>query len=634
MTLLKKTLALLLCLAMALSIVACGGEEADPPVDLDAIEETLAEGDKDCNHVWGDWEEEVASSCTTDGLTIRTCETCGKQESEKLPAYGHDVSSGKCMECGKKIKKCDHEDTDIVVIKAATCTEKGKENEVCSECFTILDEDKIPALGHSMVYHEYKDPDCTNNGWYSYEACENCGLNDKEEIPAYGHNMSAGTCTVCAYVDSTFEIITAPGMTEVSTTITAPESVSYDATAATVYAETHTFTAEGETKTYQLTAAVQGYYRLWFTEVYSGNKLDLYVYNSLGERIKYDTWMGNNGGITVELNAGEVYTIEVKQRNGLAYFQLNVGCQKVLVDVSGYDVINDSIQFGDQAVVYEFTPTVEGSYRFQFSNMMADMKVDIYMYNYLNERVNYETYCNNGSGFTVTNLVANQTYKIIVYERSNLGNYTLSIYKPLAATDISNYNTVYDSIRFNDQVNTYTFTANSTSCTLFVNGMDIDEYVSLYLYNYLGETVNYETYCVNGEGFNLTNLTVGQVYTIKVEECSSDMTNYALRLYTGKDPVDVSSNMAVIDTMEFEGQVNTYILTVDQEGEHEILMATTDNSYDCLTVAVYDSNGTLIGEDYYMYAGDYFSLGNLTVGSQYTIVVTEYDTCGYTLAIQ
>lgn len=633
MTLFKKTLALLLCLAMAMSIVACGGGGEEPTVDLGAIEETMAEGDKDCVHVWGDWEDHVESTCTTDGLAIRTCELCGKQESEKLPAYGHDVSSGKCMECGKKIKKCDHEDTDTVVIKAATCTEKGKEHEVCTECFTIVDENKVDALGHSMVYYDYKDATCTEIGWYSHEACENCGMNDREEIQPYGHKMAAGTCTVCAYVDTSFEIVTAPGMSEVSHTVTGSAAAPYNAEAAKVDSIDGSFEAEKEVDTYTLTVSVNGYYRLWFTEIYSGNKLDVYVLNSLGETVKYDTWMQNNNGITAELKGGETYTIQVKQRSGIFTYRMNVGYQKASADVSAYDVINDSISYVDQANVYTFTPAAAGTYRFELAGMMAEMQVDLYIYDRLGYEAGRYTYCNNGEGITKSDFAVGETYTIVVYERSNLGNYTLNIRKPSAPVDITNYNTVHDSITYDTQVNTYTFTAANTTYSVAIDGLESGERVKLYVYDKLGTELGYDSNCYSGDGFSLTNLVVGEVYTVKVEE-KYDLTPYTLRLFTAKDPFAVSSNMGVNDTISYEGQINTYKLTVDEAGEHEIYMANVEGG-GCFSVAVYGSNGVLIADDYYMYAGDSFSIGNLAVGDELTITVTEYDyKTSYTLSIQ
>ena len=80
------------------------------------------------------------------------------------------------------------------IFSDATCTTP-------SEC-TICGEIKSDALGHVIVYHEAKEPTCTEAGWYRYADCSRCGWMeiDYVEIPAYGHleeeyNAKAPTCT-------------------------------------------------------------------------------------------------------------------------------------------------------------------------------------------------------------------------------------------------------------------------------------------------------------------------------------------------------------------------------------------------------------------------------------------------------
>lgn len=635
MNLFKKLLAVLLCLAMALSVVACssdGGEESS--INLDAIEETLAAGDESCNHEWDEWDEYVESGCTVDGLRVRTCMNCGKQESEVLPAHGHDVSDRKCMDCGAKIKKCDHEDTEEVVIKPATCTEKGKENEICTVCYTIVDENKIPATGHNMIAYEWKDATCTENGWYWHEACEYCGKNNREEIPAYGHEMRAGTCQNCGYVDTSFETVTAPGLAMNATTIAAPEVVTYTATAATIETHVGDFAQEDEVDQYTLTPTADGVYRIWFSEIYSGNYLKLYVLNNLGETVKYDTYCVNGDGVTVTLLAGQTYTIEARQQTGLCTYQLNIGVAKASVDISSYNLIVDSIDFTDQEVYYTISPVSTGAYYFGVNNMIAGQYVDIYVYNYLGETVKYDTYLQNGDGITASDLVAGQTYTVKVKERTNLGAYNLVIGAQRPTQDLGEYNSVTDGFQFANQANYYTFTANSTNLRLQMAGITGDSSVKLYLYNHLGEKIDSDTYCYNGEGITVNTLTVGNVYTIAVEY-RYDLVNYTLNLYSGKDPVAVSSNMAVVDTIEYDGQVNTYNLTVDEAGEHEIMIAATTVNYGNVNVFVYNSAGSLVYESWYMSTGEYISMGELAVGDTYTILVEECgDFTGYTLSIQ
>ena len=82
---------------------------------------------------------------------------------------------------------------DIQQIEATpvTCTEKGnKENWYCSKCdthfadynYTIVMTDwEIPALGHSIEYHQHKDATCAEDGNIEYWHCTRCNLNYSDE---------------------------------------------------------------------------------------------------------------------------------------------------------------------------------------------------------------------------------------------------------------------------------------------------------------------------------------------------------------------------------------------------------------------------------------------------------------------
>lgn len=88
-------------------------------------------------HSFDEWEEVSELTCTQDGVSKRTCNVCGKQETSTVKATGHN-----------------HEETDRV---DATCTELG--------------------------YVEY--------------TCENCGDVKKENLQATGHKFIGGVCTKC-----------------------------------------------------------------------------------------------------------------------------------------------------------------------------------------------------------------------------------------------------------------------------------------------------------------------------------------------------------------------------------------------------------------------------------------------------
>lgn len=667
---LKKILLLVLALAMVFCFAACGEEE-----EPEETEPTLNQGDKNCEHVWSDWEVTKENSCTKNGLKERECEECGKEEQEELLALGHDYYGGVCSECGKEEKDCEHPETYIVVMSEATCTEDGQKREVCKLCKAVVDHIYVGAYWHSetetvvvaeptctdngleqqicklcgeVAYeytlwsngHEYtyvdgQSPTCTEVGWYSYSYCNVCDyVRNYEERPATGHSYRADTCNTCGFVNTAFEIITAPGMTVNEMAVTQADAVVYEAEHALITTNSGEVANKESTYTWSFTADIDGRYFIWLNEVYNNYYLKMYIYNALGERVTYDTSIYNREGMYLDLTAGE-YTVKVSYGNGPTTYNINIGYAKDTVDISAYDVVNDEMEFHRQTIKYTFVPTVSGVYYFRLGEMTGNAEMAMAMYNRLNERINYSGYLGNSEGLKVE-LTAGETYTLHIENAyGNETTFELKIGKQTATVDISGYTAVSDSITYKHQSNYYTFVATSNACRIELNGIEADEYLSLYVYNHLGESLNYDNYAYNGDGFNLTNLVVGNTYTVKVGY-SYYISPFTLNIYTSKAPVALTSDMAVRDSVVYSDQTNTYTFTVDREGSHKVLLII--NSYEssaCLSISIYDANGNRVKNDSTVYDGNYFDMGELTVGATYTIYVNEYGgDVDYTLSIQ
>ena len=89
--------------------------------------------------------------------------------------------------CGKD-GVCQHE-YDSVVLKEATCEEKGLRTKVCTLCGDDFSE-IIHALGHDYRNHEEKSATCTEDGWGAYQTCSRCAYSTYEKIPAFGHSYT------------------------------------------------------------------------------------------------------------------------------------------------------------------------------------------------------------------------------------------------------------------------------------------------------------------------------------------------------------------------------------------------------------------------------------------------------------
>lgn len=64
---------------------------------------------------------------------------------------------------------------DEVILKAATCTEKGEKGEKCRNCGKIENKAEIPALGHEWVEDPAVEPTETSVGYTQGSHCSRCG---------------------------------------------------------------------------------------------------------------------------------------------------------------------------------------------------------------------------------------------------------------------------------------------------------------------------------------------------------------------------------------------------------------------------------------------------------------------------
>ena len=137
--------------------------------------------------------EEVAPTCTADGLTIGSkCADCGETivAQEVAPATGHTE--------------------EVVPAVDATCTETGlTEGKKCSVCNEVLKaQEEVEALGHTEEEIPAVDATCTTAGSTAGVKCSVCDefITEPETVAAKGHTEvvvkgKAATCTEAGITD-------------------------------------------------------------------------------------------------------------------------------------------------------------------------------------------------------------------------------------------------------------------------------------------------------------------------------------------------------------------------------------------------------------------------------------------------
>ena len=178
-------------------------------------------------HTFGEWDEQIKATCTTEGYKERHCANCTEIESENLEALGHKYETTEtkatCLTGGFKHHQCirceynydsDHESAlghDLAYhwAQSATCELPGhNEYEECLRegCGYTTYVQTSPALGHDINYVAADLPTCTSGGHDAYEYCSRCDYSTYEYLSLLGHDFGAweteseATCTLSAVI--------------------------------------------------------------------------------------------------------------------------------------------------------------------------------------------------------------------------------------------------------------------------------------------------------------------------------------------------------------------------------------------------------------------------------------------------
>ena len=161
----------------------------------------------DCDDSWKDFKPDGSV------YYLGTYEIEIEFHSNNEHTYDNDVDEI-CNLCGfERTIACYHTETTVLEAKAPTCTEKGlTEGKKCLGCDEVLiDQEDIPALGHTEVIDEGYKATCTSTGLTEGKHCSVCNtvLVEQAVIEMLKHVYSAvttnPTCTERGYTTYTCE---------------------------------------------------------------------------------------------------------------------------------------------------------------------------------------------------------------------------------------------------------------------------------------------------------------------------------------------------------------------------------------------------------------------------------------------
>lgn len=107
---------------------------------------------------------------------------------------------------------------------------------------------------------------------------------------------------------------------------------------------------------YTFIPSLSGIYRFDVSDMVNGFTVKLFVYDSLEYKVGGYSGVRNNNGITVEMIAGETYTIKIGQYDNLGAYKLTMGKQQPIQDITGENFLSGNITYTSQQNEYFLNP--------------------------------------------------------------------------------------------------------------------------------------------------------------------------------------------------------------------------------------------------------------------------------------
>ncbi len=196
-------------------------------------------------------------------------------------------------------------------------------------------------------------------------------------------------------------------------------------------------------------------------------------------------------------------------------YLLTVGHPKISIDVSEYDIVNDSMDYSGQQNEYTLVPESSGIYRFDLSGEADGFKIMLSVYDHAGSKVSGDQKLADGDGVTVR-LEAGNKYTVKAAQLNKGGEYALSIGKPKPTEDAAGQYILSGSIDYTDQRNSYKYTAPAEGEYRFTTGnMREGCSVSLHVYDSVGDQVGSDEEMKNQDALSV-HLDEGQSYEIQL----------------------------------------------------------------------------------------------------------------------
>lgn len=390
--------------------------------------------------------------------------------------------------------------------------------------------------------------------------------------------------------------------------------------------------------TYQFIPSINGRYRFEAADMLSGVKINIVVLNQSGDRVDGSSYgVENGGGLTIDnMVAKETYIIQIKQYSSYSSYKILVGTQKSTVSIeNNITQVTDSIQYTDQKNIYQFTPPLNGRYRFELDEMVSGTEVNMAVYNPGGEKVDGTSYgITNSDGLTIDNMNAGETYNIVITQYTGTMTYKLLIGYQKETIQINGETEIEDSIQYTSQLNQYQFIPPINGRYRFeISDITSGVKINMVILNQAGGRVDGTSYGISkNDGLTIDNMVAGETYTLQIIQYNS-ISPYKLEIGYQKEIVELTMSR-ISDTMQYTQQQNIYKFNPQNNSNYTFLIDKMISGMK-INISIYNEGGERIdGTSYGIENGNGLTIENMVKGETYTIYITQYEGNGsYLLTI-
>ena len=275
---------------------------------------------------------------------------------------------------------------------------------------------------------------------------------------------------------------------------------------------------EDEEISYSFVPLRSGTYRFEISGLYEEREISIYIFDAGDGLVAKREWIGNSGGITTrDLIPGQDYSILVKQEKGFSPYTLSICSQAETVSVNGAKRIIDSTVFTDQENKYQFTPELEGTYRFEINELYAEKQISMYIFDEGDGTVSKKEWIGNGNGITISSLQTKKPYTIVIKQAVGYSPYVLDIGYPNETRLLSENGSINGELTFTDQVDIYSFIPQKEGNYSFkVSNMQTGKEISMFIVDEGGGTVDRHEWIGNDSGVDTSQLQIDKQYYVKI----------------------------------------------------------------------------------------------------------------------